>query len=254
MKTTKSEPTAKIAVKKNVLKQYRVDNEDVVYLAKDAEFEIELFNPLQETILAKISLNNKEIPGGGLILRPGERVFLERYLNEDKKFKFDVYQIENTQEAKNATAKNGLVTVKFFKENIPQLPVYRVPWYTTPTIFYGITYASSTPLIGTTTTSSDTSINCSTTSTADLSNKTRSFSKKSLDTGIIAKGSSSDQELEYVDMDFQYFAFHSIFVRILPDTRKPYTTEEIKYRKYCTECGSKIKATDKFCAECGTKL
>lgn len=246
MKTTKLEPTAKIAVKKNVLKQYRVDNEDVVYLVKNAEFEIELFNPLQENILARIFLNNNEIPGNGLVLRPGERIFLERYLNEDRKFKFDVYEVENTLEVKNAIANNGLVTVKFYKEYVMPPIVHRVyngPWYNYPTVFYGTSF--SLPSTGTITADSGAS-------NATIS--TSGYLFNTIDTGIISKGDSSDQELEYVDIDFQNYPFYTTAVRILPDSRKPYTIEEIKYRKYCTECGSKIKATDKFCAECGTRL
>jgi hypothetical protein len=84
MKTVELKPTAKIAVKKSVLKQYKVNNEDVVYLPKSTEFEIELHNPTQETVLCKIKFNKKDTSGEGLVLRPGQRVFLERYLNEDK--------------------------------------------------------------------------------------------------------------------------------------------------------------------------
>ena len=61
-----------------------------VFLTDGDEFEIELFNPTQNKVLAKIELNGKSI-GSGIILRPGERVFLERYLDEAKKFLFETY-------------------------------------------------------------------------------------------------------------------------------------------------------------------
>lgn len=58
---------------------------DTVYMNNGDEFEIELFNPTQQKVLAKIELNGKSI-GSGIIVRPGERVFLERYLDEARKF------------------------------------------------------------------------------------------------------------------------------------------------------------------------
>jgi hypothetical protein len=50
---------------------------DTVYLNDGDEFEIELYNPTQNKVLAKIEMNGNSI-GNGIILRPGERVFLER--------------------------------------------------------------------------------------------------------------------------------------------------------------------------------
>lgn len=59
-----------------------------------SEFELELFNPKQTTILAKIKINGSYIGGGGIVLRPGERVFLERYLDDAKKFLFETYNVD----------------------------------------------------------------------------------------------------------------------------------------------------------------
>jgi hypothetical protein len=61
--------------------------ETTVYLNNGDEFEIELFNPTISKVMAKIDLNGISI-GPGVVLRPGERVFLERYINEAKKFLF----------------------------------------------------------------------------------------------------------------------------------------------------------------------
>ena len=63
MKKLQENPTAKVAVKKNVLKQYKRSNEDVVFLKNDAEFEIELYNPLSETVKADVSINGKKMDG-----------------------------------------------------------------------------------------------------------------------------------------------------------------------------------------------
>jgi len=48
----------------------------VVFMDNGTEFEIELYNPTQNTVLSKISVNNQLISYSGVVLRPGERVFL----------------------------------------------------------------------------------------------------------------------------------------------------------------------------------
>lgn len=262
MKQLSLSPTAKIAIKKNVLKVYTLGSEDAVFLPKDVEFEIELFNPLMETVLAKIELNGKSISSTGIILKPGQRVFLERFLEDNKKFKFETYQVENSPEAKAAIKNNGLVQVSFFK----QKEYYTIDnswWYTnpypanlvvnSPQVFCGATtLTAGNPnysVIGSTGSYVDTSrgiITASATPTVYCS---------TIDTGIIAKGSESDQSFVEVDMDFNLLAFKRYEVKLYPDTQKPVSSEDItKTRKYCSECGSKLKATDKFCSECGTKL
>jgi hypothetical protein len=117
-------PTANIAVNKSRLKVYEKEGEQpTYYLSKGQEFQIEIFNPTKGTILAKITLNNNLISQGGLILRPGQRVFLDRYLDVAKKFLFDTYEVSNTEEVKKAIEQNGDVKVEFFRETIKHRPL-----------------------------------------------------------------------------------------------------------------------------------
>ena len=81
-----TEPTAFVTKGRQRVKQY---NNDSVYLNNGNEFELELFNPTTSKVMAKIELNGISI-GAGIVLRPGERVFIERYLDEAKKFMFHV--------------------------------------------------------------------------------------------------------------------------------------------------------------------
>ena len=84
------EPTANLAINKNRLKVYNQNSKQPTYYLKDGtEFQIELFNPKTEPILAKIEINGKLISQSGLILNPGQRVFLDRYIDIAKKFKFE---------------------------------------------------------------------------------------------------------------------------------------------------------------------
>jgi len=116
-------PQSFITRSKQRLKQHI----DTVYLNNGDEFEIELFNPTQNKVLAKIELNGKSI-GNGIVLRPGERVFLERYLDEAKKFLFETYVVNgNNKEVQESIAKNGDVVVKFYDE-MTTYPYYSPIW------------------------------------------------------------------------------------------------------------------------------
>jgi hypothetical protein len=77
----------------------KIYQNNTVYLDQGEEFEIELFNPTQKTVLAKIEFNGEMISHSGLVLRQGQRVFLERFFDDNRKFKFEVYEVENTDKA-----------------------------------------------------------------------------------------------------------------------------------------------------------
>ena len=105
-------PQSFITKSKQRLKQHA----DTVYLNNGDEFEIELYNPTQNKVLAKIEMNGNSI-GNGIILRPGERIFLERYLDEAKKFLFETYVVNgDNKEVQQAIANNGDVVIKFYDE------------------------------------------------------------------------------------------------------------------------------------------
>jgi hypothetical protein len=89
-----------------------------VYIQSGENFEIELYNPTQKLVLAKLSFNGKDEDSPGLVLKPGQRIYLDRYLTEAVKFKFDTYEIDNSGESLDATAKNGLLKVSFYEESV----------------------------------------------------------------------------------------------------------------------------------------
>lgn len=109
---------AKVAVNKSLLKEYTNNSNDrVVYLKNDDEFQIQLFNPERTTIGAEVYVNGEKL-SGILVLKPGERIWLERFTDRPTKFKFSTYEVEDgySEEVQNAIADNGVITVKFFKE------------------------------------------------------------------------------------------------------------------------------------------
>ena len=312
-------PTVNLAVKKSRLKLYDNRSESPTYfLNKGQEFQIELFNPTTYTLLAKIKLNGNAISGGGLVLRPGERIFLERFLEENKKFLFDTYQVDNIAAVKKAIKENGDLVVDFYKEK--QLITQDLHAFHggTNSGYYGGIMCGSTINFSDNSTGSVTldslSIdasnvttnlhNTSTTNTVNFSHDldsldfaptsltrgvsssatidiqgtlningtvdkalfsstdfapvkkksrrriTKSLKSKSIETGRVTKGSVSNQQLDEVELDFEWNVFHSVEYKMLPLSQKTYDSKEIKQR-YCGDCGKKLKPTHKFCPNCG---
>jgi hypothetical protein len=242
-----------------------------VFLNDGDEFEIELFNPLTVSVLADIKLNGQSISKTGLVVKPGQRVYLDCFIDDKKKFKFSTYEIENSGESLDATQNNGLLEVFFYKEDVitldnwqrkfdriivekwypvyyPSYPVY--PYYNRPSIWYGTSSPTITiggscvnttlnnNIIGTTTTSnayySSNNVNFSNTSNSvNLSNlniagSNNMNSLNSIETGRVEKGEVSKQKFTEIEMDFEKNYISSTIIQILPESRKPVETKEIK--------------------------
>lgn len=269
--TGSSAPQSFVTKGKHRLKQ----NIDTVYLNDGDEFEIELYNPTQSKVLAKITLDDKSI-GNGIVLRPGERVFLERYLDEARKFKFETYFVDgDNKEVEAAIKNNGNLIVKFYQETTPvsNAGLWNMGTSTFATYPSTLTYTTNTNTgsgtyfsPATTFTTSGFSGSATTTSaTTNLgyintalltnvnsySNDTQK-SKKSVETGRIEKGSISDQSFTYDNTTFNYMATWSNWWKIKPQSTKVLMKEDLVV--YCTECGAKRKKDGhKFCPHCGTK-
>ena len=90
-----------------------------VYLNNGDEFQIELHNPTPNTVMARIWMDGKSISPSGIIVRPGQRIYLERYLDEDRSFKYETYDVDNTGINRQAIAHNGKLVVRFYNEKVP---------------------------------------------------------------------------------------------------------------------------------------
>ena len=229
-------------------KQRLKQHVDTVYLNNGDEFEIELYNPTTNKILAQIEMNGQSI-GNGIVLRPGERVFLERYINDPKKFLFETYVVDSEQTTIDAIKNNGDVTVKFYTEYAPTFG-------TTSTWFnYNFNFTNSGSFIPTSDTFYITSVgnSLSNAGTSNTSFTTSNLvSGKLSETGRIEKGSDSNQSFTYDNSTFNYFPSWTNWWKIKPMSQKVMVKEELVV--YCTECGSKRKKDNhKFCPHCGTK-
>lgn len=243
------QPTAYIAVNRNRLKHYG----EKVYLKDGTHFELELFNPKQTKVLAKIYLNGQPVSSSGIVLRPGQRVFLERWLDEAKKFLFETYEVDNSKEAVEAVEKNGKVRIEFYDEIVPQSNTnwsdQRYLYNTSGTVYPPFGGTTVTCLYSSTPTGSFTvgsnSLNAATMDSFSLSN--------SIETGRAEKGEISNQSFVQDSSSYSSWCSKSYDLQILPESAKPVEAQNI--RNYCSNCGTRMKNQNwKFCPSCGTKL
>lgn len=231
-----------------------------IFLNDKEEFEIELFNPLTVSVLADIKLNGQSISKTGLVLKPGQRFYLDCFVDDKKKFIFSTYEIDGGQESLDATQNNGLLEVFFYKEDIITLdnwknkmdkviiekyypvyyPTYRpYPWNN---IYCGGSFGggligTTNGIIGMTTNTNNVTFGGTTVANTTMytSNSSDLFTTpisanmmSDLETGRVEKGSSSSQKFDEIEMDFEKNYISSTIIQILPESRKPVEIKEIK--------------------------
>jgi hypothetical protein len=218
------------------------------------EFEIELYNPTKEKIMAMIEMNGTPISDSGIILKPGQRVFLERFLDDEKKFLYETYVVNNNKETKEAIQNNGKVTVRFHKESKP-----RPRSLAYGSVFNGSSgfgwseiiytdYKYNNPITYNTTDFKG--IN-NTFFTNSFANTEISNSMRKTETGSVEQGSQSNQELKSTNGNFEWFYTWTDEWQIMPHSQQPVQAKDLIDR--CVKCKTKLKSSHKFCPECGEK-
>lgn len=251
MRTNLVSPEAYIAVGKNRQKIYGCDN--TVYLSNKQEFEFEFFNPTKHNVMAKISINGKLISNRGLILRPGVRGWIERYIDENRKFLFETYSVDgNSAAVKKAIEDNGDIKIEFYKEKEKPKPSLNL--YTTSTKAYRSTYTSGNATMDFCDDSIDNEPEELSRGFASASSGEKKLLKrsKSIETGRVEKGSYSGQQFQEVEMDFEYSPFHTVTYKLMPISQKPAEFADLKLR--CKTCGAKIKSNWRVCPICGNDI
>jgi hypothetical protein len=261
-------PTAHITKKKSRIKVY---NGHIVFLNDKDNFEFEIHNPKQSSVLCKIKLNGQYISNSGVVIKPGQRVFLERFLDSNNKFEFSTYEVKNTSENRSAIDLNGDVIIEFYDEYTVTSTnnILLGNWSTglttinTNSPYYGATFTTNGLVGANTLTSSSSSAFYSQSSfegpnirNSKLSNKETTpkslKDNKSIETGRVEKGEESNQSFVNSFQNFAPHTFHRVQFKIIPLSTKNKNVEEI--RQYCTECGTKVKKNYKFCPSCGNKI
>jgi len=268
-------PTAHITLNKSRIKTYPYNQ---IFMADGSEFQIELDNCTTYVWLAVISVNGEKISDSGLVLKPGEHVFLDTPNigsgGKKRKFKFETYGIE--QGRSHLVANNGKVKIEFYKERTlppwinfrtytyisPPDPVPYVPYWDRG--FYyssaGVTSGGMVDTGGSVTISNATeNISCSSKQVNEKSCGEVSLgeSVKCLvpteETGRIERGSKSKQKFYKTNYDFETFASYTEEFQIFSLSKRVVNIQEA-IREYCTQCGKKRKKNFLFCPKCGNKF
>jgi hypothetical protein len=253
-------PSAFVTKGRQRVKQY----DNAVFLKDGDEFEIELYNPTTSKVLAKIKLNGILISSTGMVLRPGERSFLERYIDDPRKFKFETYEIDGSNEnSVRAIANNGSLEVEFFSEYINNNITYNTGSAITWTYYAGDYPFNTITSAGTCLTdkgvkfgghatsqgiSSSPVVTCYHMSTGDVT-----LENAPIETGRVEKGKKSDQYFGTDSTSFNSYSSWKSVWKILPESQKVLVKEDIKI--FCTNCGAKRKkSSHHFCPYCGTQF
>ena len=272
------EKLAKLAINKSLLKEYsNSSNERIVYMNDGTEFQIQVFNPYSYVIAVSFEFNNHNKTSQLLVLRPGERVWLDRFLDDESKLLFSTYQVGVSKVVQEAIKDNGTLCIKFYKERENKPRVSYIKEYQpcgTIDVYYNnignsycldnnsnINCASLTNICSAIdcSLSLDSSINQAPTDSTGTSYSSSTLTKsislpksKSIETGRIEKGSHSNQKFENVYKDFEYLPFNTEYIKILPTSQKQINSNDLQ-KKYCHECGKKLNPKFKFCPSCGAK-
>lgn len=251
-------PTANITIKRNKVKLYP---QNQVFLEDKQEFEIELFNPTGNTQLAKISINGKPISSTGIVLKPGQRVYLERYIDIPKKFLFETYKVDSSPEAQAAIQQNGNIRVDFYDEYVYQNPA--ITWTNCFNSTAGGNYFTRT---------STSSLSDNVERSASLMSKRSSAGgssggssekfatmdfmssvPKEKETGRVEQGGHSNQNFTNYSGSFNSWISTTVYIKINPISDKPLEIKDLV--QYCTNCGTKNKKGNyKYCPKCGQQF
>jgi len=243
-------PETFITRNKNRLKLYRGEN---VYLNDDDEFEIEFDNLTDLTWLAKIKLNGEWISSSGLVLRPGEHMFLDTPdLNSRNKrrFRFETYEIESGRS--HLIQDNGRVEILFYKMQSTVL------WWANDTMYTmssvgtdaSVPYSISSH-IGERHNNYDTSNDIRHITLSSTHMSTGDYNTPKEETGRIERGSKSDQDFVDANKTFESFHYYITEYKILPISKRPKTIQEVK--QYCVMCERRCKKNENFCPKCGNR-
>ncbi len=259
-----TQPEAYVTTNKN----RRKAQGEKIFLENNTTFEIELFNPTPQVLLAKIKINGSYISQRGLILNPGQRVFLERHIDSPEKFLFSTYEVnKNNAAVAKAIEDNGSVEIEFYPEKLipqyPILPLNPIPFTwtvnNTGSYFVGASASGSASFTDTNSRSFDYGDNEKSLNFDDYTPPVRKTSPKSFlrkeslsETGRVEKGDVSNQSFRSVNKEFEYYTTHVVKYKILPMSEKQVQPNEMV--RWCSNCGSKSKKEWKFCPRCSNKI
>lgn len=253
-------PEAHIACCGNRMKSYTEEGEKRIYMEDGAEFQLEFYNNSSYYVKADITINGTQ-QNSALVLRPYQRFFLDRFMDEQKKFKFNTFLTGNDdiEKLKEIIEKNGRIKIEFYKEC--QQPNWNWNTYVSDTGNFG--FGDMT--LG----MDDNSLSrgmSNTISNGILGEEPSAFScrvdqPKEIETGRVEEGSKSNQDFSVSNRIFDAFSSSVFEYHIMPTSHRPRKAKKNRdvivaddIRTYCPGCGRRLKRGWNFCAGCGKKF
>ncbi len=235
---------------------------DKVYLPFYEEYKLLLKNLRFYRALVSLKIDGTDVLGGHrLVIAPNDSIDLERFIeggnfNSGPRFKF-VPITGNAQDP--SSSENGVVVATIQWEAFPNITwTYttagtgnyippKVPIYTDYHVNYCASNASrgnviKSMSIGNTMTNISKSF-CSEQSCTPTSNSQK---------GVTIGGSQSNQKFGSTFVPYLSPEIVTLRLRILAPDQETRTIEDTK-KRYCINCGKKIKSSYIFCPKCGTK-
>lgn len=281
-------PTCEILVNSQKRKLYG-KKKNKVYLQNGDNFQLKLFNPLQERIGVQLKMNGNDTDNDLLILNPGIEVLIERFIGTNRKLTFSSYNIDTTnmsedkiKDVQKAIEKNGILEIIFWNEQKSTI-TFDYLCYKDTTFDINTNPASTKNYVGSSLTTPNSCNYCVTSydsvngikDTVAMTNNSFSNNQKKIETGRIEKGNISNQYFNPVFFETGE-KFYQIKFKLLPFSLKPlkkkiydsslikkavdnnvaYIKNESTIREYC-KCGFRIsrgKGQWKFCPLCGRKV
>lgn len=248
-------PEAHIAVKGNRVKSYNHKDETRIYLEDGTEFQLEFYNDSNFYVKVDITINGEK-QTSSLVLKPNQRVYLDRFMDKKKKFKFNTFMTGNDdiKKLKKIIEKNGRIKIEFYKE------ADRFGW---GEYFQSINHDSMADnYFNDDITLSMGELNCKGESTSnDDCNYSAILRTKNvpieIETGRVETGKKSKQNFIQTTLDFDIVTCRTFEYHIVPKSQKPIKTKKKDIiiaddiRTYCSCCGRRIKKGWNFCPGCG---
>jgi len=263
---TPCNPKSFIAVKNNRVKSYEHEGENRIYLEDGTEFELEFHNDSDDYVKADITINGIK-QSSALVLRPHQRFYLDRFMDEQKKFKFNTFMTGNDdiEKLKEIIEKNGRIKVEFYQELKPYFPYTYTTnvWhnnYSSGTGKYDPQYLNNCTSRGIQTDGIElnngaiSEVSCF----ASMDMCAKRSEPEEIETGRVEAGSKSKQDFVSTDKQFGCWPTETFEYHIVSVSQKPKKMKKQKnvivaddIRTYCPGCGRRVKKGWQFCAGCG---
>lgn len=233
---------------------------DIVELPFKSEYSIYLKNLETRRCKIDITIDDTNVTEGGLVVNSLSSVNLERFLDDNRKFKF-IAKSKAIEEFRGNKPEDGIIEIRYsFEKSAKIVDVF-------PTIIHHyhrpnnwdrpyppqvLPYRLGDIWSGDSSSSNYTT-ECSIKSvsrTTNINSVSACLDSNPIDdSGITVKGSESDQEFSTVS-SFEVGAEETIVFRLI-GANNIVTT---KSKKQCPTCGTKVKSKHEYCPSCGTYI